>query len=143
MIGFHSPYISPSQQRCKIHQSKNLESFRNLCLLISFKRDKTIGNFLVRKAFQTTDQPGTYKRARARCKTCPFLRNPEKISGPKRSIKIPDHFTCTSANIICCITYTLCKKVDIETVNVVPRSTRNTNSGTRELTLKCKLKCYP
>ena len=27
-------------------------------------------------------------------------------------------------------------------MNVVPRSTGNTNNGTRELTLKCKLKCY-
>ena len=27
-------------------------------------------------------------------------------------------------------------------MNVVARSTGNTNSGTRELTLKCKLKCY-
>ena len=27
-------------------------------------------------------------------------------------------------------------------MNVVPHSTGNTNSGTRELTLKCKLKCY-
>ena len=27
-------------------------------------------------------------------------------------------------------------------MNVVPRSTGNTNSGTRELTLKCKFKCY-
>ena len=27
-------------------------------------------------------------------------------------------------------------------MNAVPRSTGNTNSGTRELTLKCKLKCY-
>ena len=27
-------------------------------------------------------------------------------------------------------------------MNVVPRSTGNANSGTRELTLKCKLKCY-
>ena len=27
-------------------------------------------------------------------------------------------------------------------MNVVPRSTGNTDSGTRELTLKCKLKCY-
>ena len=27
-------------------------------------------------------------------------------------------------------------------INVVPRSTGNTNSGTRELTLKCKFKCY-
>ena len=30
----------------------------------------------------------------------------------------------------------------MEQMNVVPRSTGNTNSGTRELTLKCKLKCY-
>ena len=27
-------------------------------------------------------------------------------------------------------------------MNVVPRSTGNTSSGTRELTLKCKFKCY-
>ena len=27
-------------------------------------------------------------------------------------------------------------------MNVVPRSTMNTNGGKRELTLKCKLKCY-
>ena len=27
-------------------------------------------------------------------------------------------------------------------MNVVPRSTGNTNSGTRELALKCKLKCF-
>ena len=37
-------------------------------------------------------------------------------------------------------------RVSVEKVwvqmNVVPRSTGNTNSGTRELTLKCKLKCY-
>ena len=59
--------------------------------LISFKRVKNIGNVLVRSVFQTSDQPGTFKCARARCKTCPFIRNVEKISGPKRSIKITDH----------------------------------------------------
>ena len=32
------------------------------------------------------------------------------MSGPKRSIKITDHFTCTSANVICCITSFHCKK---------------------------------
>ena len=42
-----------------------------------------------------------------------FIRNIEKISGPKRSIKITDHFTCTSANVIYCITCTLCKKLYI------------------------------
>ena len=81
--------------------------------LISFKRDKNIGNFLVRSAFQTSEQPGTFKCARARCKTCPFICNVEKLSGPKRSIKITDHFTCTSANVIYCITCTLCKKLYI------------------------------
>ena len=81
--------------------------------LISFKRDKNIGNFLVRSAFQTSEQPDTFKCARARCKTCPFICNVEKLSGPKRSIKITDHFTCTSANVIYCITCTLCKKLYI------------------------------
>ena len=81
--------------------------------LISFKRDKNISNFLVRRAFQTSEQPGTFKCARARCKTCPFICNVEKLSGPKRSIKITDHFTCTSANVIYCITCTLCKKLYI------------------------------
>ena len=31
--------------------------------LISFKRDKSIGNFLVRSSFQTNDQSGTFKCA--------------------------------------------------------------------------------
>ena len=34
------------------------------------------------------------------------------------------------------------RKAAYRQMNVVPRSTGNTNSGTRELTLKCKLKCY-
>ena len=44
----------------------------------------------------------------------PFIRNVVKMWGPKRSIKITDHFTCTSANVICCsITCTLCRKLYI------------------------------
>ena len=74
--------------------------------LISFKRDKNIGNFLVRSSFQTSDQPGTFKCARPRCKICPFIPNVEKMLAPKRSIRITDHFTCTSANVIYCITCT-------------------------------------
>ena len=114
---FHS--LSP---RNKIHHSKNWKLLQNdpdtgrifsQPPLISFKRDKNIGNFLVRSAFQTSEQPGTFKCARARCKTCNFIRNVEKLSGPKRSIKITDHFTCTSDNVIYCITCTLCKKLYI------------------------------
>ena len=81
--------------------------------LISFKRDKNVGNFLVRSAFKTIEKPGTFKCARSRCKTCPFVHNADKISGPKRSVKITDRFTCTSANVIYCITCTLCKKLYI------------------------------
>ena len=81
--------------------------------LISFKRDKNVGNFLVRSAFKTIEKPGTFKCARSRCKTCPFVQNADKIWGPKRSVKITDRFTCTSANVIYCITCTLCKKLYI------------------------------
>ena len=81
--------------------------------LISFKRDKNVGNFLVRSALKTNEQPGTFKCARSRCKTCLFIVNTSKISGPKRSVKITDRFTCTSANVIYCITCTLCNKLYI------------------------------
>ena len=62
---------------------------------------------------QTNDRPGTFKCTRSRCKTCPFIHNAEKMSGPKRSIKITNHFTCTSANVLYCITCTYCKKLYI------------------------------
>ena len=42
-----------------------------------------------------------------------FIHNVEKISGPKRSIKITDHFTCTSVNVIYCITCIYCNKLYI------------------------------
>ena len=51
--------------------------------------------------------------ARSRCKTCLFIVNTSKISGPRRSVKITDRFTCTSANVIYCITCTLCNKLYI------------------------------
>ena len=76
--------------------------------LISFKRDKNIGNFLVRSSFQANDQSGTFKCVRSRCKTCPFIHSVKKISGPKRSIKITDHFACTFSNVIYC---TYCNKL--------------------------------
>ena len=81
--------------------------------LISFKRDKNIGNFLVRSAFKSDNQAETFKCTRTRRKTCPFTSNMVKISGPNRSAKITDHFTCISVNFIYCITCTLCKKIYI------------------------------
>ena len=57
----------------------------------------TWATFSVRSSFQTNDQHGILKFARTRCKTCPFIHNVEKMSEPKRSIKITDYLTCTSA----------------------------------------------
>ena len=79
--------------------------------LISFKRDKNLGNFLVRSAFNFDNQPRTFTCKRTRCKTCPFISNTVKISGPNRSVKVTDHFTCISTNVIYCITCALCKKI--------------------------------
>ena len=77
------------------------------------QRHKSVGNFLVKSTFKTIEKPGTFKCARSRWKTCLFFQNADKISGPKRSVKITDRFTCTSANVIYCITCTLCKKLYI------------------------------
>ena len=68
---------------------------------------------LVRSSFQTNDQLGTFKCACSRRKTYPFIHNKEKMSGSKRFIKMTDHFTCTSANVIYSITCTHCKKLYI------------------------------
>ena len=54
--------------------------------LISFKRDENIGSFLLRSAFQTSYQPGTFKCARARCKTCPFICNVEILIAGTQAI---------------------------------------------------------
>ena len=34
-----------------------------------------------------------------------------EMSGPRRSVKITDHFTCTSASVIYCMTCTSCKNL--------------------------------
>ena len=82
-------------------------------LHISYKRDKNLSNFLVKSTLKSDHQPGTFKCARVRCRTCPFISNVKKISGPKRTVAITDHFSCISTNLIYCITCTLCKKIYI------------------------------
>ena len=39
--------------------------------------------------------------------------NVNTISGPKQSVKITDHFMCTSANLMNSTTCTLCRKIYI------------------------------
>ena len=70
-----------------------------------------MGNFLVISVLKSFVQHGSFKCVRPRWKTCPFIHNVDKMLGPKRSIKITDHFICTSANVIHFKKYTLCKKL--------------------------------
>ena len=108
--------------------------------LISFKLDKNVGNFLVRSAIKTIEQPGTFKCARSRCKTCLFIVNTSKISGPKRSVKITDRFTCTSANVIYCITCTIMKN-DKDASNPVARHFNLPNQSKKHMAI-CALSLH-
>ena len=47
-----------------------------------------VSNFLVRSALKNDQQPNTFQCARARCKTCPFILNTDRISGPKGPVII-------------------------------------------------------
>ena len=66
-----------------------------------------------RSAFKFHNQTGTFTCKCTRFKTCPFISDTVKISGPNRSVKVTDHLTCISTNVICCINCTLCKKIYI------------------------------
>ena len=82
-------------------------------LLVSFKRDKSLRNSLVKGSLSTELEPGTFKCSRKRCNTCPFITNTVSISGPKNSTQITDHFDCTSRNVIYCIRCTACNQLYI------------------------------
>ena len=72
--------------------------------LISFKSDKYVGNFLVRSALKTNEQPGTFKCARSRCKTTtpnyrhgylrpfPTSRYGGKLQEPGTKIHLPNRY---------------------------------------------------
>ena len=65
-------------------------------LLISYKQDKNISNFLVNSTLKSKLYPGTFKCARMR----PFITNANKISEPERTVTITDHFTCITVKLI-------------------------------------------
>ena len=83
--------------------------------LISFKGNKIIRDNLVRSALrQNLPAPaGTFSCSHARCYTCSFLNSDTSISEPKSNFVIRHHFTCTSSNIIYCISCSKCWKLYI------------------------------
>ena len=83
--------------------------------LISFRRNKNIRDNLVCSALrQNLPAPaGTFSCSRARCYTCSFLNSATSISGPKFNFVNRHNFTCTSCNIIYCISCSKCCKLYI------------------------------
>ena len=85
--------------------------FYNHAPLVSYKRDKKVGTFLVRSSLKTEEQPDYFKRSRFN--TRPFIQNTVNILGPKHSIKITDRFDRTSTNVthyITCNPYKMAKQ---------------------------------
>ena len=56
---------------------------------------------------------GTFSCSRARCYMCSFLNSATPVSGPKSNFAIRHNFTCTSSNIIYCISCSKCCKLYI------------------------------
>ena len=80
-------------------------------LLVSFKRDKSLRNSLVKGSLPSDLKPETFRCSRKRCNTCPFVKSTTSIRGPKGSLQINDHFDCTSINVIYCISCAFCNKL--------------------------------
>ena len=81
--------------------------------LVSFKRDRNLRNSLVRSSLPSNLEPGTFNCSRKVCNRCPFINFKTHIRGPNGLCQVNDHFDCTTSNIICCITCTLCNKLYI------------------------------
>ena len=80
--------------------------------LIFFGCNKNMRDNLVLR--QNLPAPaGTFSCSRARCYTCSFLNSATSISAPKSNFVIRHNFTCTSSNIIYCISCSKCCKLYI------------------------------
>ena len=57
---------------------------------------------------QQEQEPGTFPCRRTICRTCPHINQSTSIPSPGGQIKITGHFTCTSDNVIYCISCRKC-----------------------------------
>ena len=91
------------------------QPFSPITLLSLLDAIKNMRDNLVRSALrQNLPAPaGTFSCSRARCYTCSFLNSATSISGPKSNFVIRHNFTCTSTNIIYCISCSKCCKLYI------------------------------
>ena len=72
--------LSPAQYFSYFSMIPPLPMIFSNQLLISYKWDKNISNFLVNSTLKSHHQPGTFKCARIRCRTCPFISKFRELS---------------------------------------------------------------
>ena len=75
---------------------------------LSNKRDRNLRSFLVKGVLPSKYDPGTFRCSRKVCNTCPYILSHTSIVGPNSSLRITDHFECTTSNVDYCIKCSLC-----------------------------------
>ena len=81
--------------------------------LKAYRRAKNLRDLLVHNDFppdQPAQQPGTFPCKRTICRTCPHINQSTSIPSPGGQFKITGHFTCTSENVIYCISCHKCPR---------------------------------
>eukprot|EP00745_Piridium_sociabile_P026213 TRINITY_DN4169_c0_g1_i14.p1 TRINITY_DN4169_c0_g1~~TRINITY_DN4169_c0_g1_i14.p1 ORF type:complete len:390 (+),score=72.90 TRINITY_DN4169_c0_g1_i14:1655-2824(+) len=85
--------------------------------LVAFKRDTNIKDHLVKAAVHnhppSTRPPGTSPCNCKGCKTCAFIDDSTKFTGPTGHFKIKSNFTCQSSDVVYILSCTLCNKLYI------------------------------
>ena len=78
----------------------------------AYKRDLSLRDILVHSTDSSyTEKPGSHACQRPRCQTCEFITSLTDIRGPKSTFTIRDHFTCTSENLVYCISCRRCSHI--------------------------------
>ena len=81
--------------------------------LKAYRRAKNLRDLLVHSDFPTVQpaqQLGTFPCKRTICRTCAHINQSTSIPSPGGQIKITGHFTCTSDNVIYCISCRKCPR---------------------------------
>ena len=81
--------------------------------LKAYRRAKNVSDLLVHSDFppaQPAQRLGTFPCRRTICCTCAHINQTTSIPSPGGQIKITGHFTCTSDNVIYCISCRKCPR---------------------------------
>ena len=108
-----------NQDACKIisgnfkilHDDSTTNNIFRKPPLMAFRRAKNLKDLLVRSSLPH-DPPnhptGTFPCSRTICRTCPHVNSSNTITTPKGHVNITGHYTCTTENVVYCLTCEKC-----------------------------------